>query len=257
MDLSGHQSYKMASNRLRRIAKELVDIQEDTDSNIHAQAADGTDYTHLQASFLGPPDTPYEGGTYIVDIKIPNEYPFRPPEIKFKTKIWHPNISSQTGVICLDTLGSAWSPVLTIKSALLSLQSLLTTPEPRDPQDAEVAKMLMNHPERFYRVARDWAVKHANAPPSTSWEQKMSRKSTLPSFLSQNIFSRGENSRQQLARYQGYNKNLVDRFVSMGFDIDRVVEAFIYVNVDRNNGEDYNLEEGYMGDITARLLGEL
>jgi ubiquitin-conjugating enzyme (huntingtin interacting protein 2) len=42
----------------------------------------------------------------------------------------------------------------------------------------------------------------------------------------------------------------------MGFDIDRVVEAFIYVNIDRNGGEDYELEEAYMGDITARLLGE-
>ena len=42
----------------------------------------------------------------------------------------------------------------------------------------------------------------------------------------------------------------------MGFDIDRVGYAFNYVNIDRNNGEDYELEEAYMGDITARLLGE-
>jgi hypothetical protein len=68
------------------------------------------------------------------------------------------------GAICLDTLGSAWSPVLTIKSALLSLQSLLSTPEPKDPQDAEVATMLMNHPEQFDRVAREWSVKYASAP---------------------------------------------------------------------------------------------
>ncbi len=42
----------------------------------------------------------------------------------------------------------------------------------------------------------------------------------------------------------------------MGFDLDRVVDAFNFVNIDRNNGEDYELEEAYMGDITARLLGE-
>lgn len=57
-------------------------------------------------------------------------------------------------------------------------------------------------------------------------------------------------------RYQGYNKDLIGRFVGMGFDIDRVVEAFNYVNIDRNNGEDYILDEAYLGDITARLLGE-
>jgi ubiquitin-conjugating enzyme (huntingtin interacting protein 2) len=87
----------MASNRLRRIAKELADIQSDTDSKILAEAADGgSDLSHLHASFPGPPDTPYEGGTYVVDIKIPQEYPFRPPQMFFKTKLWHPNVSSQT-----------------------------------------------------------------------------------------------------------------------------------------------------------------
>lgn len=56
--------------------------------------------------------------------------------------------------------------------------------------------------------------------------------------------------------YEGYNKDLIDRFVSMGFDVDRVVSAFKFVGIDNNDGEDYELEEAYMGDITARLLGE-
>lgn len=42
----------------------------------------------------------------------------------------------------------------------------------------------------------------------------------------------------------------------MGFDVETVVDAFIYVGIDRNSGEDYEMEEAYMGDITARLLGE-
>ena len=88
--------------------------------------------------------------------------------MKFKTRLWHPNVSSQTGAICLDTLGTAWSPVLTIKSALLSLQSLLSSPEPKDPQDAEVATMLMHHPEQFERVAREWAQKYAGAPKTSA-----------------------------------------------------------------------------------------
>ncbi|SZF04744.1 unnamed protein product [Blumeria hordei] len=246
----------MASNRLRRIAKELADIQSDTDSRIHAQAADGHDLSHLQATFPGPPDTPYEGGTFIIEIKIPNEYPFRPPQMRFKTKLWHPNVSSQTGAICLDTLGTAWSPVLTIKSTLLSLQSLLTTPEPKDPQDAEVAKMLMNDPEQFQRVARDWAIKYADAPRSTNWEIQSTRHSYPAKQKPYRVMSREEEYRQQALRYQGYNRNMIDRFVNMGFDIDRVVEAFIYVNIDRNSGEDYEIEEAYLGDITARLLGE-
>jgi ubiquitin-conjugating enzyme (huntingtin interacting protein 2) len=59
-----------------------------------------------------------------------------------------------------------------------------------------------------------------------------------------------------LSRYDGYNKDLIDRFCNMGFDVDRVVAAFKYVGIDRNGGEDYELEPEYMGDVTARLLGE-
>ncbi|ELR02265.1 hypothetical protein VC83_00637 [Pseudogymnoascus destructans] len=243
----------MASNRIRRIAKELGDIQKDQSSSIEARAAgSGEDLTHLKATFPGPPDTPYAGGQYVVDIKIPVEYPFRPPVMKFETRLWHPNVSSQTGAICLDTLGSAWSPVLTIKSALLSLQSLLSTPEPKDPQDAEVATMLMNYPEQFERQAREWAQKYAGAPVSNKATGSYQSPSSKPKVAK----TREQEQRELMLRYQGYNKELIDRFVNMGFDLDRVVEAFNFVGIDRMDGQDYELEEAYMGDITARLLGE-
>ncbi|TMW61126.1 hypothetical protein Poli38472_013589 [Pythium oligandrum] len=81
-------------------------------------------------------------------------YPFEPPKMRFETKIWHPNISSQTGAICLDILKDQWSPALTIKTALLSIQALLSAAEPTDPQDAEVARVYMDDPEQFQNTAR-------------------------------------------------------------------------------------------------------
>lgn len=87
----------MASNRNRRIAKEIADIHNDSHSQVTAEPVGAEDdLTHLRGSFRGPPGTPYEDGTFFVDIKIPNEYPFRPPVMKFETKVYHPNISSQT-----------------------------------------------------------------------------------------------------------------------------------------------------------------
>jgi ubiquitin-conjugating enzyme (huntingtin interacting protein 2) len=68
------------------------------------------------------------------------------------------------GAICVDTLGSGWSPVQTIKSALISLRMLLEFPNPRDPQDAEVAKMMLNDPAMFAAKANEWAVRFAGAP---------------------------------------------------------------------------------------------
>lgn len=54
----------------------------------------------------------------------------------------HPNISSQSGAICLDILKDQWSPALTLKTALVSIQALLSAPEPDDPQDAVVAQQV-------------------------------------------------------------------------------------------------------------------
>ena len=87
----------MTSNRNRRIAKEIVDIQSDSLSNIQASpVGNGEDLTHLKGSFKGPPGTPYEGGTFQIDVRLASDYPFKPPIMKFDTKIWHPNVSSQT-----------------------------------------------------------------------------------------------------------------------------------------------------------------
>jgi ubiquitin-conjugating enzyme (huntingtin interacting protein 2) len=245
----------MTSNRNRRIAKEIADIHNDQHSKIVVEVAgNGEDLTHLRGQFFGPPDTPYEGATYHVDIKIPSEYPFRPPIMKFETKIWHPNVSSQTGAICLDTLSSQWSPVLTIKSALISLQSLLSTPEPKDPQDAEVAGMLIRNPAEFEHKAREWAVTFAGAPKKEIAEG--SGGATATSIKKKAQQAKQNEEKSKLAAYKGYNKDLVDRFVAMGFDVEAVVAAFEYVGIDRMGGEDYELEEAYMGDITARLFGE-
>jgi len=82
-------------------------------------------------------------------------------QMKFTTKIWHPNISSQTGAICLDILKDQWSPALTIKTALLSLRALLSSPEPNDPQDAEVAKMYISDRKKFEKTAKFWTETYA------------------------------------------------------------------------------------------------
>ena len=62
---------------------------------------------------MGPPDSPFQGGVFFLNIQFPTDYPFKPPKFAFKTQIYHPNINSQ-GSICLDILRSQWSPALTV-----------------------------------------------------------------------------------------------------------------------------------------------
>lgn len=46
--------------------------------NIRVELVNDT-YTHLRGEIMGPPDTPYEGGIFHLEIKIPETYPFNPP----------------------------------------------------------------------------------------------------------------------------------------------------------------------------------
>ncbi|KAF9384820.1 hypothetical protein CPC16_008266 [Podila verticillata] len=139
---------------------EISDCQKDQASLIQLTLEDGN-IMHLKGRFPGPPATPYEGGVFQVDIILSDNYPFQPPKVKFDTKVYHPNVSSQTGVICLDILKQQWSPVLTISSTLLSVQSLLCTPEPNDPQDAQVASQYLNDHKAFEETARFWTECYA------------------------------------------------------------------------------------------------
>merc|ERR1711934_949718 len=123
----------------------------------------GNDLTRLQGTINGPKDTVYEGGVFVVDIEIKGVYPFEPPKMRFMTKIYHPNVSSQNGAICLDILKDQWSPALTIKTALLSLQALLCSPEPNDPQDAVVAKQYLSDYALFESQAKHWTETYASA----------------------------------------------------------------------------------------------
>lgn len=155
-------------SRVKRIAKELEECRQDTQSGVSLELNNENDLTHLTGYFKGPPGTPYEGGLFQVDINIPNEYPFKPPQMKFLTKIYHPNISSVTGAICLDILKDAWTPILTLKNSLISLQSLLQSPEPNDPQDAEVAKQYLSNKEGFVSTATYWTKIYAYTDSSSA-----------------------------------------------------------------------------------------
>jgi ubiquitin-protein ligase len=91
----------MAASGNGRLLKELKEVAKDDTSGITAGPVTEGNLRHLKGTIPGPSGTPYEGGVFEIDIVIPKQYPFEPPKMKYMTKIWHPNISSQTGAICL------------------------------------------------------------------------------------------------------------------------------------------------------------
>ncbi|CAC5373279.1 UBC4 [Mytilus edulis] len=173
---------------LKRINKELQDLGRDPPAQCSAGPV-GDDLFHWQATIMGPPDSPYQGGVFFLTIHFPTDYPFKPPKVSFTTKIYHPNINSN-GSICLDILRSQWSPALTISKVLLSICSLLCDPNPDDPLVPDIARLfktdlllsicsLLNDPNpddplvpdiartyktdrpKYNEIAKEWTQKYA------------------------------------------------------------------------------------------------
>ncbi|PRT52890.1 Ubiquitin-conjugating enzyme E2 [Wickerhamiella sorbophila] len=144
---------------LKRINKELQEIQRDPPSSCSAGPT-GDDLYHWQATIVGPSDSPYSQGLFFLDIHFPPDYPFKPPKVAFKTRIYHPNINAN-GSICLDILKDKWSPALTIPKVLLSICSLLDDPNPDDPLVTEIADLYKENRAKFDANAREWTRKYA------------------------------------------------------------------------------------------------
>ena len=143
----------------RRIQKELDEMIKDPPSNCSAGLKDSNIY-EWYATIIGPTDSPYSGGLFELQILFPGEYPFKPPKVKFLTKIYHPNINKY-GSICLDILNTMWSPALTVGKVLLSISSLLTDPNPNDPLEIDIANLYLNDREKYNSFARNHTLQYA------------------------------------------------------------------------------------------------
>lgn len=153
------RSTKPLSTAVKRIRRELAEITLEPPPNCSA-GPKGDNLYEWNSTILGPPGSVYEGGVFFLDIHFPSDYPFKPPKVTFRTRIYHCNVNSQ-GVICLDILKDNWSPALTISKVLLSVCSLLTDCNPADPLVGSIATHFLSNREDHDKQAREWTQRYA------------------------------------------------------------------------------------------------
>ena len=106
-----------------------------------------------KAVIFGPDDTPWEGGTFSLTLVFDEDYPNKAPVVKFKSKMFHPNIYND-GQICLDILQKQWSPVYDTAAVLTSIQSLLCDPNPDSPANSEASRLFLEDKAAYSQRVR-------------------------------------------------------------------------------------------------------
>ena len=105
---------------------------------------------------------PPQGGVFSLRLTFPENYPDKPPRVRFLTDVFHPNVFPD-GSLCLDIIQDAWSPVTTVSSLLTSIQSLLTDPNPASPANPEAANLFLTDKATYNKRVRRSAQKSTEA----------------------------------------------------------------------------------------------
>ena len=177
----------MTTPAKRRLVKDFKRLQKDPPSGVSA-APQENDIMKWNGVIFGPDDTPWDGGTFKLTLEFTEvhtraprdrcrrlrcatrrahacspratvfsraqDYPNKPPKVKFVSKIFHPNVYAD-GAICLDILQNQWSPIYDIAAILTSIQSLLNDPNPNSPANAEAARLWQENRREYAKRVKE------------------------------------------------------------------------------------------------------
>jgi len=147
---------KLSSTLLK---KQLLELSRNASESFSAGLVDDDIYK-WEIIIMGPPATFYEGGYFKARMEFPDQYPHKPPKLKFTSKMWHPNVHTN-GNVCISILhdgedefgyekaNERWTPVHTVESILISVISMLADPNDESPANIDAAKQWREDREGF------------------------------------------------------------------------------------------------------------
>ncbi|KAK7317238.1 hypothetical protein RJT34_01296 [Clitoria ternatea] len=149
----GRSVVKMSTPARKRLMRDFKRLQQDPPAGISGAPQDNN-IMLWNAVIFGPDDTPWDGGTFKLTLQFAEDYPNKPPTVRFVSRMFHPNIYAD-GSICLDILQNQWSPIYDVAAILTSIQSLLCDPNPNSPANSEAARTFSENKREYNRRVRE------------------------------------------------------------------------------------------------------
>ncbi|KAI6716629.1 ubiquitin-conjugating enzyme E2-17 kDa [Diplocarpon mali] len=166
----------MSTAARRRLMRDFKRMQTDPPAGVSASPA-ADNVMQWNAVIIGPADTPFEDGTFRLVMQFDEQYPNKPPAVKFISQMFHPNVYA-TGELCLDILQNRWSPTYDVAAVLTSIQryarphgtfsilanvcSLLNDPNTSSPANVEASNLYKDNRREYTKRVKESVEK--------SWE---------------------------------------------------------------------------------------
>ncbi|KAG8386702.1 hypothetical protein BUALT_Bualt03G0176400 [Buddleja alternifolia] len=146
---------------IRIIQEQMAELQKQ--SFIDEVGSVSGNIYHWHATLLGPQNSPFAGGKFVLDIRFQPEHPLKPPRVRFETNIFHPNISPSCGSISMRILRQYWVHRISMVHLFDSIRLMLIEPnlEEAHPDVGETAKMYKNDRVMYESTAREWTQLYA------------------------------------------------------------------------------------------------
>ncbi len=147
-------------------------MSKNCDGGFSVGLIDDNDFYKWSVCFTGPEDSIYEGGFFKAVLTFPGDFPQSPPEMKFITEMWHPNIYTD-GKVCISILHNPgvdefnpqekaeerWRPVLGVEAILISVISMLMDPNCDSPANIDAGVEFRKNPSEYKQKVRKLVIK--------------------------------------------------------------------------------------------------
>ncbi|TPX43136.1 hypothetical protein SeMB42_g03408 [Synchytrium endobioticum] len=148
------------------LKRQLRDLSKSPVEGFSAGLTDDNNIFEWDVTIIGPEGTLYEGGMFKATLSFPQNYPLMPPKMKFVSEMWHPNVY-QDGEVCISILhepgddkygyesaNERWSPVHTVETIVVSVISMLASPNDESPANIDAAKQWRDDFKEFKKKVR-------------------------------------------------------------------------------------------------------